>query len=97
MKREDVLKILSEHLPALAEDYDVASLSLFGSVARNEALPGSDVDILVEFKQPVGLFQFIGLQQHLESILGRKVDLGTRRSLKLSVQDHILHEAIRVT
>ena len=70
MKREDVLRILRKQQKELADRYHVASLSLFGSVARDEALPVSDVDLLVEFSQPVGLFLFIELQQHLETMLG---------------------------
>jgi uncharacterized protein len=96
MKRDDVLAKLSPLHLELKTRYGVRSLFLFGSVARNEATPQSDVDLLVEFDQPIGLFEFIGLQQKLESILGCKVDLGTKRSLKLHMRDKVLAEAIRV-
>lgn len=96
MKREDVITSLQIHRQELADGDHVASLSLFGSVARDEAGPDSDVDLLVEFSQPVGLFDFIGLQQRLEAILGCKVDLGTPRSLKPRIKDQILKEAIHV-
>lgn len=96
MKKNDVLNTLRTHQTEFRGQYHVKSLSLFGSVARDEAGPDSDVDLLVEFSQPVGLFQFIGLQQRLESLLGCKVDLGTLRSLKSRIKDHVLQEAIRV-
>jgi len=96
MNREDVLYRLRHQKQELTEQYHVASLSLFDSVARNQALPGSDVDLLVEFSQPVGLFQFIELQQYLEDILGCQVDLGTPRSLKPFIKQEVLQEAIRV-
>jgi predicted nucleotidyltransferase len=96
IKRADILRILRENRPELRSRYHVASLSLFGSYARDEARPDSDVDLLVEFSQPIGLFEFIELQQQLESLLGRKVDLGTRRSLKSTIKDQVLQEAIRV-
>ncbi len=96
MKRNEVLRILREQSVSLAEHNHVASLSLFGSVARDEAQAGSDVDLLVEFKRPVGLFEFIELQQRLETILGCKVDLGTPRSLKPRIKEQVLREAIRV-
>ena len=96
MKQADVLNILKKHYEELSEQFNVASLTLFGSVARNEAGPESDVDLLVEFTKPVGLFQFIGLQQRLEELLGCKVDLGTVRSLKHRLKDDVLREAIRV-
>jgi len=96
MKRDDVLRILKEQQKELTDRYKVASLSLFGSVARDENRAGSDVDLLVEFNQPVGLFLFIELQQRLESLLGCKVDLGTPRSLKPRLKEQVLQEAIRV-
>jgi len=96
MKREKVLRLLNAHKAELAERYNVKSLALFGSIARGEARPNSDIDLLVEFSRPVGLFQFIGLQQYLESLLGRSVDLGTTRSLKPFLKEDVLREAIRV-
>ena len=97
MKRNDVLRILREQSVSLAERYPIASLSLFGSVARDEAAADSDVDLLVEFKHPVGLFEFIELQQRLETILECKVDLGTPRSLKPRIKEQVLRESIRVS
>jgi len=96
MKRSDVLRILHEKRGELSEKYGVKSLALFGSVARDEARPDSDVDLLVEFDQPVGLFVFIGLQQFLETLLGCKVDLGTPRSLKPRVKERVFTGAINV-
>jgi uncharacterized protein len=69
---------------------------MFGSVARDEAGSDSDVDLLVEFSQPIGLFQFIEFQQRLEALLGGRVDLGTPRSLKPRIKDQVLQEAIRI-
>lgn len=96
MKRSKVLEILNEHKRELLDTYPIASLLVFGSVARDEALADSDVDILVEFSQPVGLFLFIDLKQHLEELLECKVDLGTPRSLKPRIKEDVLEEAIRV-
>ena len=96
MQRDHIIRILNEQQKTLAERYSVEKLSLFGSVARDEARDDSDVDLLVEFSQPVGLFQFIELQQWLDFLLGCKVDLGTPRSLRTSIKDQVLREAIRV-
>jgi uncharacterized protein len=96
MKREDALRKLQEHIQELEDRYPIASLSVFGSVARDEAGQDSDIDLLVEFAHPVGLFEFIELQQQLEAILGCRVDLGTPRSLKPRLKEHVLREAIRV-
>ena len=59
----------------------VAELAVFGSVARGTDRPESDVDLLVEFKQPVGLPALLKLERQFEDALGRKVDLGTEASL----------------
>jgi type I restriction enzyme S subunit len=94
-RREEALKILQEHAKELKSDFGVQSLSLFGSVARNEAGPESDVDLLVEFEQPVGMFHFLDLKEHLEALLGAPVDLVTPSALKRQLRDRILEEAVR--
>jgi predicted nucleotidyltransferase len=96
MKKSEVIRILKEQRKELEDHYKVVYLSLVGSVARDEASADSDVDLLVEFSEPVGLFQFIELQQRLEELLDCKVDLGTPRSLKPRIKDQVLQEAIRV-
>ena len=96
MKREDVIRILAGHRNELYEKYAVKSMELFGSVARDEARSDSDVDFLVEFSEPVGLFHFIGLKQYLESVLGCPVDLGTVTSLKPQLKESVMREAIHV-
>jgi len=67
-----------------------------GSVARGDARQDSDVDVLVEFSHPVGLFQFIELQQQLEALLGCRVDLGTPRSPGPRIDEHVLFQAIHI-
>jgi uncharacterized protein len=67
-----------------------------GSVCRDEAEPKSDVDLLVEFDRAVGYFGLLALQAYLESILGRKVDLGTPNSLKPRIRERVLRECARV-
>jgi predicted nucleotidyltransferase len=71
------------------------TLSVFGSVARGEARPESDVDLLVEFSAPVGLFEFVRLRRFLEEILGARVDLVTPDALKPQLKQAVLREAIR--
>jgi predicted nucleotidyltransferase len=85
-RREDILS------------FGVKSISLFGSVARDEARHDSDVDLLVEFEpdRPSGLFEFIDLKHLLEGWLGRPVDLVTPETLKLRLKDRILKGAERV-
>jgi len=97
VSREEIIRILSARRAELADKFGVRSLSLFGSVSRDEADPASDVDLLVEFDRPVGYFGLFALQDHLESLLGCKVDLGTPGSLKPRIREHVMGECVRVT
>lgn len=74
----------------------VKTLALFGSLARGEATSVSDIDILVEFSRPVGLFEFIRLKIYLEQITGRSVDLVTPDAIRPVMKNSILNEAIYV-
>jgi predicted nucleotidyltransferase len=97
MKRDDALKILAEHRDELRQQFGVTSLALFGSVARDEAGPESDVDLLVEFDRPITLFDLVAVQQHLEKILGvARVDAVMPDSIFPAIKDDILGEAIHV-
>lgn len=96
MKRDQITQILQLHRIELEQKYGVRSLSLFGSVARDEDGPASDVDLLVEFDRPVGYFGLFALQDYLESLLDYKVDLGTPDSLKPRIRDHVMGECVRV-
>lgn len=71
------------------------SLDLFGSVARDEARPDSDVDFLVEFSIEAGLFDLFRVRHYLEDILGCSVDLGTQDALREHLREPVLKEAIR--
>jgi hypothetical protein len=94
MDKERVLALLNSHRDRL-DEFAVKALFLFGSVARGEATPESDVDLLVEFDRPVGLFTLLRLQSYLEELLGCSVDLGTPNSLRPHLRETVLREAIR--
>ncbi len=72
---------------------DVARLRVFGSVARGEDTPASDVDLLVEFAKPKSLLALVGLEQEFEAALGRKVDLVTPAALSPYLRDRVFAEA----
>lgn len=96
MKRDVVIRILKDKNAELSAQYGVKALSLFGSVARDEATSASDVDLIVEFSRPVGYFGLFALQDHLEKLLGCPVDLGTPNSLKPRIHERVMGELIRV-
>ncbi|MGI0133042.1 MAG: nucleotidyltransferase family protein [Thermoplasmata archaeon] len=81
-------------LKALAEEYGGFDLRVFGSVARGEARPDSDVDLLVRFRSPVGLLRRSELRERVETLLGRKVDLATEANLHWLVRPRVVAEAV---
>jgi uncharacterized protein len=97
MTRERVVELLEQHGMELSAEYGIASLSLFGSVARGEARPGSDVDVLVDFPGPPTFAQYMGLKFRLEDLLGVSVDLVTRAALRPRIRPQVEAEAVRVT
>lgn len=88
MRRGSVLAILEERLPDLAQQHGIKSLYLFGSTARNEASPGSDVDFLVRLAQPT-FERYIGLKHALEDLLGCKVDLVSTKKVPAKLRAHL--------
>ena len=96
LKREKTLSLLQANRERIRSEFGVKSLRLFGSVARDEAGPNSDVDLLVEFDRPTGYLGLVRLQLRLEELLGCRVDLGTPGALRPASREHIAKEAIRV-
>jgi len=94
MDIDQVATCLKPHARELRQ-LDVESLRVFGSVARDEAGPASDVDFLVEFQGPTTFRRFMGLKLLLEDVLGRPVDLATPKMLRERTRASILREAGR--
>ena len=94
--RDDVLAALRGCKAALAERFGVVELTLFGSFARDSAKADSDIDLLVRFDGPATPERFFGTQFHIEDLLGRPVDLGTERSVRVEIRPCVERDAIRV-
>jgi uncharacterized protein len=97
MNRDQVKEIIETSQRELADTFGVKHLYLFGSVARDEQKISSDVDFLVEFARPTGLFGLLKLQEFLEKQLGCKVDLGTYNSLKPYMKKEVDKDLLLVT
>lgn len=96
MKREAVLRMLSRHRAEIEHRFGVASLALFGSVARDEAGLESDIDLLVSFRRPPGFDGYMALKWHLEALLGQDVDLVMEGALRPETRSIVEADAFRV-
>ncbi len=88
------LEIPSEKIAEICRRYQIVEMAVFGSTARGDMRPDSDVDILVEFAPGVAWgWDYFGLEQELAQVLGRPVDLATKKWLKPKVRAEILDDA----
>ncbi|PWR71699.1 nucleotidyltransferase family protein [Methanospirillum lacunae] len=93
----DPFMLLRQSQPDLQEKFGVMKIGIFGSFARGEEQPGSDVDVLVTFQQGKKTFDnFMGTKFYLEDLFKRKVDLVTDAALKPLIRDPILKDVIYV-
>lgn len=95
-KSLDVLAQLRELEPTIAARYKAKTIGLFGSFVRGEQHAESDIDLLVEFEDGADLFDLVGLTQHLEETLQRKVDIVPKRALRTELREAVLREVIAV-
>ena len=93
---EKILEVLRQQIPMLAERYHVETLEVFGSYVRSEQKKDSDLDVLVTFKEDPSLLTYIAIENYLSDLLGIKVDLVMKDSLKPKIGQQILREAIPV-
>jgi len=89
---KEIEKLVKENKVLLTKQFKVKEIGIFGSVVRGEDKETSDVDILVEFEEPIGFFKFLELEEYLSDLIGRKVDLVSKKALKPRIGKHILRE-----
>ncbi len=95
MDRSQILALLKKHESEL-RNRGVRRIALFGSAARGEARPDSDIDLMVEIdpKAPVGVFEYVGIVQYLEDLFPNRVGVANRKSLKPLVRSAAEREAV---
>jgi uncharacterized protein len=87
-----IKQTLREYKPAIQDKYNVEKIGVFGSYARGEQQPESDIDILVEFSKPVDFFEYFELEELLHNALGLKIDMVSVKALKPVIGKYILEE-----
>jgi predicted nucleotidyltransferase len=97
MTRDEILSRLRSKLPEMRRRFAVDDLALFGSTARSQQTPASDIDLFVTFSAPATFDGFMDLKFFLEEVLGSSVDLATRNSLREELRPSIEREAIHVS
>ncbi len=94
MSVEELLKTRREEILQISAKYGARNVRIFGSVARGEARPDSDIDFLVEMEPGRSLFDLGGLLVDLQQLLGVQVDVVTEKGLRSRIRDRVLREAI---
>lgn len=92
--REVVPERLAARVRALGDQYGIRNIRIFGSFARDEARPDSDLDLLVEYVPGRTGFAFVEFCEQVEELLGRRIDVVTEKSLHPLVRDQILRQAV---
>lgn len=92
----DVLQEKRDLILKIADDHGIYNVRVFGSVARHEDGPTSDLDLLVEFEKDRSLFDLVRFKQEIEDILGIKVDVVTENAIHWSMKEDVVNGAIQL-
>lgn len=93
LTKNEILEKLKELKPFLANEFSVKEIGLFGSYSDNEQNEESDIDILIEFEKPIG-WKFFSLENYLEEIFKRKIDLVTKKAFKKQLKERIINQTL---
>ena len=93
---EKIKNILNEHRDELREKYKITEIGIFGSYIRGEQKKESDIDILVEFGEPVSLLDLTGAENYISDLIKMKVDLVPREDIRPELKRGILDEVVYI-
>ncbi len=96
MKKKEINLKVKNYIAHSPHRNNIKRVALFGSYAEGKQKRGSDVDILIEFQRPIGLFAMVGVQRELADALKKKVDLMTPGSLSKYFRDDVLRRAVQI-
>ena len=91
---KNYIELINKNFDEFQKRFNVKKIAVFGSTARGLHTNRSDIDVIVEFKKPIGLFEFVKLENRLAEILGKRVDLTTKNALKSEIKKSVLKEAV---
>lgn len=95
-KLEEIIALLRNEKAFLRQKYKISEIGIFGSYVRGDQEKDSDLDILIDKDEAIGLLKLANLQNYLSSLIGIKVDLVIRKSLKPHIGKNILNEVVYV-
>ena len=95
-KLEEVIALLRKEKAFLKKKYKINEIGVFGSYVRGDQQEDSDIDILIDKNEAIGLLKLANLQNYLSSLMGIKVDLVIKKSLKPHIGKNILKEVVYV-
>ncbi|MDY0151917.1 MAG: nucleotidyltransferase family protein [Candidatus Cloacimonas sp.] len=96
LTKDSRLKKVYKAIEPFIEEFGISQIRIFGSYARGEETPQSDIDIIVDIGKQIGIYQFIGLKQDIEATLNKNIDLFKPNTLEAFIKDQILAEAITI-
>ena len=88
------LQIIQQNFDILERSFKIKKVGIFGSFSQGKQTKNSDIDILVEFSEPVGFFAFMELEHFLGKLLACKVDLATKKALKPIIKKNVLKQLV---
>lgn len=86
------IEMIKTRVRPICERAGIEMLGVFGSLARGQSTPESDIDMIVRFREPVGLIEFMGIEDEIESALGRPIDLGTEASVHPLIRKNVFRD-----
>jgi len=92
----EIKEIIKQHRNIIADKYGIAVVGIFGSYVRGEQEQRSDIDLLADILRPISLLEMVGAEIYLSEVLGIKVDLVPKRSVREELRDNILEEAVSI-
>lgn len=94
--KTNIVELINKNKEYLKNTYKITKIGIFGSFARNEETESSDVDILVEFEKTPDMFKFFSVEEYLEKLLNRKIDMVRLQGLKEHIKKNVLSEVIYI-